>query len=191
MSMSRAKLVIDSKLSDASFRGFWGSQEPKTPKVFPRFLRNGWTDRAEIFFASTRNESGCVFFFSLKNTVSTGQERQNTEDPPKNLSFFEGVCVLKPAKSHTNVIFQRKKKHPPRFVPSTCKKNFSSIGPAVSEKRGENSDFSRRNIILRKMHYKKTARKILYFRFYTSTIASFMVHYVVLHGESESEVGFN
>ena len=111
---------------------------PRKIGVFPPFLRNGWTDRAEIFFASTWNESGWVFFFSLKNNVRMRFGRlQNTHSLEKRQVFW-GVFSILPLLTRRNGIFQRKKKHAPRFVPSTCKKNFSSIGSAVSEKTGEN-----------------------------------------------------
>lgn len=39
----------------------------KKNEVFPLFLRNGWADRAEIFFTDTPNEFRCGFFFFFEN----------------------------------------------------------------------------------------------------------------------------
>jgi hypothetical protein len=56
--MNRAKVVIDSKFPDASFREIWGSQGPKMSESFPPTKINSSFFRAEIFSARTRNKLG-------------------------------------------------------------------------------------------------------------------------------------
>jgi hypothetical protein len=108
---------------------------------------------------------GCVFFLFLKNTVSIRQEKQNTEDTLKNGFFFDSASFLKAAKFRRNNIWRKEKKHAPQFDQSTYKKNLSPIGPAVSEKKGENFSFSRQKSISRKTQNKVKFCFFPFFRF--------------------------
>jgi hypothetical protein len=134
---------------------FWGHKGQKPPKVFPLAKPEALVFRAEIFFVASRTQSGCVFFFSLKNIDSTRQEKQNTEDTFKNHVFFDVRSFLEAAKFDRNNISKKKKKHAPQFSRSTCKKIFSPIGLEMAEKRRENWFLSPKKLVSRKMQNKK------------------------------------
>ena len=133
---------------------FGGPKGQKWPKVFPLAKIEISFFRAENFFVVTRTKSGCVFFLFLKNTKYIRQEKQNTEKTVKNPFFSDGTNFLKAAKFYRNDI-SKKKKTTPRFDWSTCKKNFSPIGPAVSKKKGENFFFLLKNWFWEKPKIKK------------------------------------
>jgi hypothetical protein len=101
-----------------------------------------------------------VLLFSSKNSVFTGQEKQNNEDTIKNHVFFDSKNFLKAAKFDRSNIQKKKEKYAPRFDRSTWKKFFSPIGPAVREKKGENFFSFGKNRILR-----KTKRNFFVFSF--------------------------
>jgi hypothetical protein len=160
--MSRAKVAIDSNFSDPPFLEFLGPQRPKMTKSSPPAKVDTSFFRAEIFSVITTTKLGCVFFLFLKNTISIRQEKQNTEDTMKNRFFSDSASFLMAAKFRRNDIWKKEKKRAPQFDRSTYKKNLSPIGPAVSEKRGENFSFSRQKSISRKTQNKV---KFCFFRF--------------------------
>ena len=155
---------------------FWFFTKPgfeQEKKSFPPFSpkrldRSGWN-----FFYVYCTQIGVRVFFSFKNTKYILQEKQNTEDTVKNPSFFDGTNFLRPAKFYRNDISKQKKKHAPRFGWSTRKKNFSPIGPAVSEKKGENFFLLLKNWFREKHKIKKTFASSFFVFFFAFFFAFF------------------
>ena len=107
-------------------------------KVFPLFLRNGWTNWTENFSTNTRCKSGCVFFFFPRNLVSVKFGRPYKIFGIKKTLVFDKVFSILLLLTCENDIFQRGKKHAPRFAFSICRKIFSSIGWTPEFCVGEN-----------------------------------------------------
>ena len=100
-------------------------------KVFPLFLRNGWTDRAEIFFTCTSAKSGCVFFFLLRNVVPIkfgSLCKTRSIEKKEFLTGFSVFCLSWPIYL---VFFKKKKNTHPDLVLVTTKK-FSARKNEVS-----------------------------------------------------------
>jgi len=136
-------------------RSFWGPKAQKWPKVFPLAKLETSLFWAETFCVTTRTQSGCVFFFVLKNIVSVLQEKQNTEDLVKNLGFLNVTNFVKPAKFYRNKISKKEKKYAPQISWSITKKIFSPIGLEMAEKKGENWFLIPKNLVSRTMQNKK------------------------------------
>ncbi len=95
------------------------------------------------------NRGACFFFFEncLLNTPGEAKYLRHYQKP----CFFSIVRVFQRLPYLIEIRSWRKKKHAPRFVRSSSKKNLSPIGLTVSEKKGENFGFSLQKLVLRKI----------------------------------------
>jgi hypothetical protein len=131
--MSRAKVIIDSKLQDNSLWELWKSQAPKTTKSFSS--QKSRLNFIELtFFAVTIGPNGKARFFSVEKYHLHTSGEQITEDTAKNIVLSDGTDFLQAAKFHRNDI-SKKRTHAPQFDQTTHKPIVSLIGPLVLEKR--------------------------------------------------------
>jgi hypothetical protein len=78
-----------------------------------------------------------VFFFSSKNNIFTGQEKQNTKDIIEN-HVFSMVRILKWLPNLIEATFRRKNKTRTPILPKYWGKNFEVDWPSrLREKRGK------------------------------------------------------
>ncbi len=87
--MNRAKVVIDSKFSDATFREIWGFQEIKMTKLLPLPQKLILHFFELKFFCENSDLIGMrICFVFEKNTDCRRQKKLNTEDILKNHGFY-------------------------------------------------------------------------------------------------------
>jgi hypothetical protein len=89
-------------------------------EVFPLFLSNSWTDRAQIFFPITSAKLGCAIFFLLNVASIKFGSLYKTCAIEKNM-VFDGVFSILLLLTCENGMFSRKK-HAPQMSPSCHKK---------------------------------------------------------------------
>lgn len=111
----------------------WLDKRSFPPFSPQRFGRSGWKSLRVV----GPNRGACFFLFAKilprKNLAALTRSRYVQQK-----WFFVDLFSIFDLLPRKFNIFQRKKKHAPRFRPTTHKKNFSPIGRTVPEKKGEN-----------------------------------------------------